>query len=170
MPRFVTNTLCHNDPDLNAALQEQLAVRIAPHSGLSHSAGCSGTGPASLDRSGTQVLTACFFSEQIQCTEIVKVLHQYCSERRSTEAPETIIGMEVLPREIRLVRMAAKARGRFHERFSEWFWDNWHLRLHVAIALPERFCMRMLPIACNAWKTICNRRPNVSLAPQSGTL
>ena len=121
-----TNTFGHNDPDLNAALQEQLGrVAHSTYLGLSHPRAAelahrlTALAPKSLQRA--------FFSDNgSNAIEIaLKLSYQYW-QLKGQPKRKRIIGMEGGYHGDTVGTMAAGASGRFHERFSEWFPDNWH--------------------------------------------
>lgn len=121
-----TNTFGHNDPDLNAALQDQLGkVAHSTYLGLSHPLAAelgnrlTGLAPGPLGRA--------FFSDNgSNAIEIaLKLSYQYW-QLNGQPGRKRIIGMEGGYHGDTIGTMAAGASGRFHQRFSDWFPENWH--------------------------------------------
>ena len=121
-----TNTFGHNDPDLNAALKEQLEkVAHCTYLGLSHPKAAelaqtlTAAAPCGLER--------CFFSDNgSNAIEIaLKLSYQYWQLCGKSEK-QRIIGMEGGYHGDTIGTMAAGKSGRFHERFKDWFLDSWH--------------------------------------------
>lgn len=121
-----TNTFGHNDPDLNAALQDQLGkVAHSTYLGLSHPLAAELA--HRLTELAPEPLQRAFFSDNgSNAIEIaLKLSYQYW---QLTGQPQRkrIIGMEGGYHGDTVGTMAAGSSGRFHERFSEWFPENWH--------------------------------------------
>lgn len=121
-----TNTFGHNDPELNAAVSEQLQkVAHSTYLGLSHPKAAElglhlcHAAPEGLDR--------IFFSDNgSNAIEIaLKLSYQYWQAQGQPER-KRVIGMQGGYHGDTIGTMAAGNSGRFHERFSEWFLDSWH--------------------------------------------
>ena len=121
-----TNTFGHNDPDLNEALQRQMGqVAHSTYLGLSHPIAAELA--HRLTELGPEPLKRAFFSDNgSNAIEIaLKLSYQYWQLKGQPER-KRIIGMEGGYHGDTVGTMAAGASGRFHERFSDWFPDNWH--------------------------------------------
>ena len=130
-----TNTFGHNDPELNEALQEQLGkVAHSTYLGLSH------PHAAELAHRLTDLapgrLKRAFFSDNgSNAIEIaLKLSYQYW-QLNDQPKRKRIIGMEGGYHGDTIGTMAAGSSGRFHQRFSDWFPDNWHF--------PAPYCHRL---------------------------
>lgn len=121
-----TNVHGHNDPDLNAALRDQLEkVAHSTYLGLSHPCGAelghvlAELAPGTLDR--------CFFSDNgSNAIEIaLKMSFQYWQLRGKPEK-RRVIGMENAYHGDTFGTMAAGDSGAFHDRFRPWFFPADH--------------------------------------------
>ncbi len=121
-----TNTFGHNDPDLNAALQAQLAkIAHTTYLGLSHPGGAElGYQLCQLAPSG---LERVYYSDNgSNAVEIaLKLSYQYWQLNGRPEK-KRVIGMSGGYHGDTIGTMAAGQSGRFHERFKPWFLDSWH--------------------------------------------
>lgn len=121
-----TNTFGHNDPELNAALEEQLhKVAHSTYLGLSHPVAAElgyrlcNAAPDGLDR----IYYADNGSNTIEIA--LKLSYQYWQLNGQPQR-KRIIGMQGGYHGDTIATMAAGNSGRFHERFKSWFPDSWH--------------------------------------------
>lgn len=121
-----TNTFGHNDPELNAAIEEQLhKVAHSTYLGLSHPVAAElghklcNAAPEGLDR----VYYSDSGSNGIEIA--LKLSYQYWQLNGQPQR-KRVIGMQWGYHGDTIGTMAVGNSGRFHERFKEWFLDSWH--------------------------------------------
>ena len=121
-----TNTFGHNDPELNAAISDQMhKVAHSTYLGLSHPVAAElghrlcQAAPEGLDR--------IYYSDNgSNAIEIaLKLSYQYWQLQGQPQR-KWVIGMQGGYHGDTIGTMAAGNSGRFHERFKAWFLDSWH--------------------------------------------
>ena len=121
-----TNTFGHNDPELNAALHDQIQkIAHSTYLGLSHPVAAElgyrlcHAAPGKLKR--------IYYSDNgSNAIEIaLKLSYQYWQLKGQTQRTK-VIGMQGGYHGDTIGTMAAGSSGRFHERFKSWFLDSWH--------------------------------------------
>ncbi|MGB0745027.1 MAG: adenosylmethionine--8-amino-7-oxononanoate transaminase [Opitutales bacterium] len=121
-----TNTFGHNDPELNAAVKDQLEkIAHSTYLGLSHPVAAElGQKLCALAPEG---LNRVFFSDNgSNAVEIaLKISYQYWQLKGQPQR-KRVIGMEGGYHGDTVGTMAAGKSGRFHERYKDWFLDSWH--------------------------------------------
>ncbi|ADE53788.1 adenosylmethionine--8-amino-7-oxononanoate transaminase [Coraliomargarita akajimensis] len=121
-----TNTFGHNDPELNAAVQQQLGkIAHSTYLGLSHPVGAE-LGRQLCERAPGSLNRVFFSDNGSNAIEIaLKLSYQYW-QLHGQPAKQRVIGMQGGYHGDTIGTMAAGQSGRFHERFANWFLDSWH--------------------------------------------
>lgn len=121
-----TNTFGHNDPEINAALEEQLSkVAHSTYLGLSHPVAAEFG--HRLCKAAPQGLERIYYSDNgSNAIEIaLKLSYQYWQHKGQPQR-RRVIGMQGGYHGDTIGTMAAGSSGRFHEKFKPWFLDSWH--------------------------------------------